>query len=289
LPADNSYVITQASKNSGASMITIALIYDFDNTLSTKAMQDYAFIPSLNMSPENFWSEVRALVKEQDMDQILAYMYMMIKKTVSPIKRDDIVALGKSVEFFSGVEDWFERINAFAGTRAIIEHYVISSGLREIIEGTSIYPYFKKVYGSQFHYDTKTGEADWPLWAINYTAKTQFLFRINKGALELSDNEKVNNYMPESERYIPFERMIYIGDGFTDVPCMKLVKINGGTSICVYDKDELTAKNLLETGRVNFIAEADFTESGSIERYIKTAIDMMVFEHNWSLHKKDDQ
>jgi 2-hydroxy-3-keto-5-methylthiopentenyl-1-phosphate phosphatase len=259
---------------------TAAIIYDFDKTLCTKAMQEYSFIPALKLKPKDFWAKSDALIKNLGMDPVLAYMFLMVKESgEQPIRRDDFVKQGESVEFFPGVDSWFESINGYAKSKGIeLEHYVISSGLKEVIEGTKIYKKFKAVFGSEFHYD-KNRVADWPLWAVNYTAKTQFLFRVNKGALDLSENEKVNDFLPDTERPVPFGRMIYIGDGSTDVPCMKLVKTNGGFSVCVFSGKKVEAQKLYEDGRVNFIAKADFGDGGQLMKLAKMILDKIAAEH----------
>lgn len=257
----------------------VAIMYDFDKTLCTKDMQEYAFIPALGMSSSAFWGEANALTDSEEMDNILAYMYKMVEKTREkkvPITRDTFREMGRSVEFFDGVLSWFDRINEYgdqAGVR--IEHYIVSSGIKEIIEGTAIAEKFKKIYACEFMYDYN-GSIQWPKFAVNYTAKTQFLFRINKGVLTIDSKsaDKLNQYTPENERRVPFRNMIYIGDGLTDVPCMKLVKSNGGQSIAVYDqgKDREAALNLLKADRVNFVAAADYGPGSDIETIVQAII-----------------
>lgn len=257
----------------------VAIMYDFDKTLCTKDMQEYAFIPALGMSSAAFWGEANALTDAEEMDNILAYMYKMVEKAREkkvPITRDTFREMGRSVEFFDGVLNWFDRINEYgeqAGVR--IEHYIVSSGIKEIIEGTLIAEKFKKIYACEFMYDYN-GSIQWPKFAVNYTAKTQFLFRINKGVLTIDSKsaDKLNQYTPENERRIPFRNMIYIGDGLTDVPCMKLVKSNGGQSIAVYDqgKGRDAAINLLKADRVNFVAAADYGPGSDIETIVQAII-----------------
>ncbi len=261
----------------------IALIYDFDKTLCTKDMQEYGFIPNMGMEANEFWREVGELTDKEEMDSILAYMYKMVEKARDKkvvINKEVFTDLGKGIEYFSGVEEWFERINQYGkDNNVIIEHYIVSSGIKEIIEGTSIAKYFKNIYACEFMYNYN-GLIEWPKFAVNYTAKTQFLFRINKGVLKVDSTSAValNNYTPEEERYIPFKNMIYIGDGLTDVPCMKLVNVNGGQSIAVYDsgKGDNEAKQLLENNRVNFIAPAIYDIDSSMDKLVKLAIDKIV-------------
>ncbi len=257
----------------------VALIYDFDKTLCTKDMQEYGYIESIGMKSKDFWNEVMEFTDEKQMDNILAYMYKMIEKariSQTPVKKQTFLDLGKKVEFFEGVEDWFQRISEYGEKIGVrVEHYIVSSGIKEIIEGTIIAKEFKEIYACEFLYDYNDTIV-WPKFAVNYTAKTQFLFRINKGVLKIdtASAQKLNNFTPESERRIPFKNMIYIGDGLTDVPCMKLVKANGGTSIAVYDEaiGKTSAKDLLINNRVNFIAPADYSKNTEIEQIVKTAM-----------------
>lgn len=257
----------------------VAIMYDFDKTLCTKDMQEYAFIPALGMRAEDFWGEVSALTDAEEMDGILAYMYKMVEKARQkhiPVTRDTFRDMGKSVEFFHGVDSWFDRMNAYGQQVGVeIEHYIVSSGIKEIIEGTPIAEKFRKIYACEFMYDG-SGSIQWPKFAVNYTAKTQFLFRINKGVLTVDSKsaDELNQYTPEHHRRIPFRNMIYIGDGLTDVPCMKLVKANGGQAIAVFDrgKGRDAALNLLQADRVNFVAPAEYGPDSDIEAMVKAII-----------------
>lgn len=256
----------------------IALIYDFDKTLCTKNMQEYTFLPNLGITTEDFWKEVDKLAIENDMDKILACLYMMLKKSEEngkSIRKEDFYACGKSIEFFKGVENWFERINKYGEQLNVkIEHYIISSGQKEIIEKTSISKYFKEIFASEFLYENDV--AIWPALAVNYTTKTQFLARINKGVLDISDDITLNNRMLAEDRRISTKNMIYIGDGITDIPSMRMTHENGGYSIAVYQKGkDAIAKKLLEDGRVDFAVLADYQEGRSLDRLMKTIIEKM--------------
>lgn len=255
----------------------IAMMYDFDKTLCTKDMQEYSFIPRVNMDSAQFWSEVTKVAEGDKMDRILAYMYYMLKianKEDIPIHKHDFVEAGKNIELYPGVETFFERMNAYGESLGIhIEHYIISSGLKEIIQGSNLKDKFKKIYACEFHYDVN-GVADWPSLVVNYTNKTQFLFRINKGVLSISEDEQLNEFVPDIDRRIPFRNMIYMGDGLTDVPCMKLVKENGGQSIAVYTKKEKVL-DLLENRRVDFISEADYREGSELDETLKLILQKM--------------
>ncbi len=255
---------------------TLALLYDFDKTLCTKDMQEYSFIPDIGMSAADFWKEANTLSRDKKMDGILAYMYMMREKAHTAKKsvhRRDFVNLGNKLEFYNGVEDWFQRVNQLGHDLGVkIEHYIISSGLREIIEGSSIYKNFKDVFACEFLYD-ENQIACWPKNVVNYTTKTQFLFRINKGVLDISNDYDLNKYTPEDERRIPFRNMLYIGDGYTDVPCMKLVKAHGGYSIAVYqNKKKSKVEDLLKHQRVDYLALADYSENSDLDEIVRDII-----------------
>ncbi len=259
----------------------IALMYDFDKTLCTKDMQEYSFIPNVGLTAREFWTEANSLAREKKMDGILAYMYVMLDKarsakTVS-VRRESFVALGRDLEFYPGVETWFERLNAFGKSQgADVRHFIISSGLREIIEGSSIYKNFTEVFACEFLYDVDRMPV-WPKNVVNYTTKTQFLFRVNKGVLDLSEDAALNDYTPEDERPVPFRNMIYIADGKTDVPCMKLVRVNGGCSVAVYPKNKRdTAAQLLRDGRADYMLPADYSPGGELETTVKAVIEKMV-------------
>ena len=254
----------------------VAIMYDFDKTLCTKNMQEYSFIPNVGLSEKEFWEGANDLSKKLQMDGVLAYMWKMIvesKRNSRSIHRKDFVELGKALEFYDGVTEWFDRINSYGKECNVqVEHYIISSGLKEIIEGSSIYKKFKEVYACEFMYD-ENDIACWPKNVVNYTTKTQFLFRINKGVSDLSDDKTLNDYIPEDERRVPFRNMIYIADGITDVPCMKLVKVNGGYSIAVYQKAKKDQANeLLMNKRVNYISPANYKEGSELDRLIKQLI-----------------
>lgn len=269
----------------------IAIMYDFDKTLCTRDMQEYGFIPSLNMTSQEFWGEVGTLSKEKVMDPILAYLYHMLKKAQEKglsITKDSLVSLGGDIQYYPGVEEWFERINEYGRENGVeIEHYVISSGIKEIIEGSTINKHFKKIYACEFLYD-QNGKAVWPKLTVNYTNKTQFLFRINKGVLDVWEDEKLNAFVPEDERRVPFKNMIYIGDGLTDVPCMRLVKANNGQSIAVFNKRKKEiAAQLLAENRVDFITEANYSKNSELDGIVKTIIEKIaVVEKLARLHDK---
>lgn len=257
----------------------IAVMYDFDKTLSPRDMQEYAFIPGVGMEAPAFWKICHDTMHTHQMDQILAYMLVMIEQAKGRmlVNRKEFQKLGRSVALFKGVSTWFTRINQYAAKRGFaVEHYIISSGLKEIIEGTKIASEFKKIYAAEFCYNT-SGEPIWPAMAVNYTSKTQFLFRINKGVLDVTQHEELNEYTPENKRRVPFSNMIYIGDGLTDVPCMKLTKVNGGHSIAVYQSSPSeTVNKMLVQGRVDYIALADYSKGAQIEQIIFLIIDKIV-------------
>ncbi len=262
-----------------ARTIPLALIYDFDGTLAPGNMQEHQFIPDIGMTPADFWREVDAVAEEHHADDILAYMYVMLEKARAagmPVKREDLIAKSREIDFFPGVEDWFTRMDEYGSQKSVsVEHYVISSGNSEIIEGTSIAGRFTRIYASKFLYDAM-GFAVWPAVAINFTTKTQYLFRINKGAHDWKDSSLINKFVPQSERPVPFENMVYIGDGETDVPCFRLVKDLGGMSIAVYaEGDRHQAEQYRSEGRVNSVVPADYTENSGLDCMVRSYIDLV--------------
>lgn len=254
----------------------LAICYDFDKTLSPDDMQAQGYIQSIGKGVKEFWDESNKLAEEQDMDQNLAYMFMMKEKADGKVlfTKDKLVEYGSEVELFSGVEDWFERINKFGEENGVeVEHYIISSGLKEMIEGTSIAKYFKKIYASAFCYN-ENGVAVWPAQAVNYTNKTQFLFRIQKGTLDINDRA-VNDSFPPSEIRVPFRNIVYIGDSETDIPCMKLVNSYGGHSIGVYNpetQDKTKVYKMISDNRIKYFAPANYSEDSEIDILLKGII-----------------
>ena len=264
----------------------VAFLYDFDKTLCTTDMQDYAFIPSLGMTPKEFWAEANGFGRGNRIDGILAYMYTMIReaeKRNRPFTREDLVEKGRSIVLFPGVEDWFRRINAFGEAQGVqVEHYIISSGLREIIEGSSISGEFKEIYASEFYYD-EAGKPVWPKLTVNFTAKTQFVYRINKGVLDVSDDKTLNDSMPDDSKRVPFTNMVYMGDGLSDVPCMKMMRAYGGQAIAVYqESNRVGVEDLLAKGRVDFIFPADYSEDTALDLTVKNIIrKMSIVDRLW--------
>ncbi|MCH5300375.1 MAG: haloacid dehalogenase-like hydrolase [Ruminococcus sp.] len=257
----------------------IAIMYDFDKTLCTKDMQDYGFIPSLGITSKEFWNAANEIGCKEHMDSVLAYLYAMVKLSKEhnvPLLRESLVEKGRDVELFPGVEEWFDRINKFGEEQGVqVEHYVISSGLKEIIEGTTISDKFKSIFACEFLYD-ENGNGVWPKTAVNYTNKTQFVYRINKGVLDISNDTDLNKSMPDDSKRVPFNNMIYIGDGLSDVPCMKMMKSYGGKAIAVYQKGQKQkVEDLLKRDRVDFIYSADYTENSGLDKTVKNIIKKM--------------
>ncbi len=257
--------------------IRVAICYDFDKTLSQNDMQNYNFIKALNMNIDDFWKECNNFGKTQGANNIMAYMYMGLKKCrergIAPT-RQFFYSCGKDIEYFDGIDTYFDNINAFAKSKGVeLEHYIISSGVKEIIEGSKIAKYFKEIYACTYCYD-ENGEAFWPAIDINYTSKTQFLYRINKGILCPTD-PRVNNYMPYEERRIPFENIIYIGDSETDIPSMKLIRAKKGYAIGVYNDEKLPDyyKSLINQDRVDYIAKADYSKDSELTSILKEIIE----------------
>ncbi len=260
--------------------VPIAIAYDFDGTLAPGNMQEHQFLPDIGMTPTEFWTEVKNLTKKHQADEVLIYMNLMLEKARAkhaPVRRDDFKVRGKHIELFEGVDTWFDSINAYGKSKgASVQHYLLSSGNEEIFAGTAIAAKFAKVYASKFFFD-ENGVAIWPALAVNYTTKTQYLFRINKDAHDLSDNSKVNQFVEKRNRIVPFENMVYIGDGATDIPCFRLMKEQGGLSLAVYAPKKKGAKakadNYLKDGRVHGVVTAVYSQGSELDRTIRAFID----------------
>ena len=264
----------------------VALIYDFDKTLSPRDMEEYSFLPGIGVEPDVFWGKCAEFTRRHQMDGILTYMYMMTRMADGTLDmtRDALEKLGKDVEFFPGVESWFDRVNAIGREIGVsVEHYIISSGLEEIIRGSAIGGQFKAVFAASFYYD-ESGRPAWPNAAVNYTSKTQYLFRINKGILDVTNDRDLNAFTPEYMRRVPFSNMIYVGDGLTDVPCMKMTRQKGGYSIAVHapGKTEL-ADDMLLQGRADFSVEADYSAGSEIEEVVTLLMRRIRASHELSL------
>ena len=266
----------------------LAICYDFDGTLSPGYMQDYEFIPKIGMTSDDFWKDVTRLAEEQHGDGILIYMGLLLRKADAAgvsVKRKNLEKFGEKIKLFNGVQDWFNRVNAYGREKEIdIEHYIISSGLRELIRGTPIAKYFKEIFASGYWYDHE-GIARFPAIGVNYTTKTQYLFRINKGSLNVWDREKINRYIPDEERPVPFSNIVFFGDGDTDIPCFRLVKDQGGHAIAVYEKTKSNeaksrALELIDQGRVNFAVPTDYSHGSEADRLIKAIIDKIASDRN---------
>lgn len=267
-----------------------ALIYDFDGTLARGNLQETSFIPKIGMTKEDFWAEVKARTRDHDADEILVYMHLMLDKAGEKgvqVTVEDLRRHGEAAPLFPGLADksWFARINAHASDRGLVlEHYIVSSGIHEMIEGCAIRDAFRQVFASKFIY--VEGVAAWPGVGINYTTKTQYLFRINKGIDNHWDNVSINSFMPEDERPIPFDRMIFLGDGDTDIPTMKMLTHKGGHSVAVYDPDRTDRDlkkihKLISDGRVEFVAPADYEENSQIDIIVKGIIGRIARKHGY--------
>ena len=257
----------------------LAICYDFDKTLSPDDMQAQGYIQSVGYDVKKFWEESNGLARKNDMDNNLAYMWKMVQEAqgIMVFTKKKLAEYGAKVALFDGVEEWFERIRTYGKkNNVIVEHYIISSGLKEMIEGTKMAREgaFEKIYASSFYFNDR-GVAICPAQVINYTSKTQFLFRIEKGVLDIND-PGVNEYFPPEEKRVPFRNMVYIGDSDTDIPCMKLVNTYGGHSIGVYDP---TAQNkekefrMMHDKRIRYYAPANYTDGSELDLLVKAIID----------------
>lgn len=251
----------------------VALLYDFDKTLCNEDMQNYAFIPDLDMTPSEFWSETSKFGEKENMEKVLAYMYMMVSKAEEKgikFTKEYLRSLGTKIKYYKGVITWFKRINDYGASLGLdVQHFIISSGVKDIIEGCEIAKEFKNIYACEYMFN-ENGDVVWPKVAINYTMKTQYVFRISKGVVSINDDELVNQRISPEDRKVLYRNMIYLGDGITDVPCMRLIKDKGGKSIAVYPrgKKEKVA-DLLRHDRVNYIALADYSENTELENIVK--------------------
>src|SRR6266851_1949775 len=255
-----------------------AIIYDFDGTLARGNLQECSFIPKMNMSREEFWGEVKRRTRSEDADEILVYMHLMLEKAKEAgeaVSKEMLRKHGGNAELFEGLDDqlWFKRMNEFAARHGLdLQHYIVSSGIEEMIRGCSIQAAFHRIYASKYIYHGEV--AAWPGVAVNYSTKTQYLFRINKGVENHWNNEAINQYIPEALRPIPFSRMIFLGDGATDIPTMKMLTHQGGYSVAVYDEERELGDlhkihNLISDGRVNFVAPANYEEKSQLDIIIK--------------------
>ena len=270
---------------------TIGILYDFDKTLCTTDMQEYSFIKNLGMTSNEFWGAAADITAKHEVEKILAYMFVMIKKCKEkgiPLTEEYLNKCGENVVLFKGVETWFDRINEYGESLGVkIEHYIISSGTYEIIQGTPIAKYFKRIYACKYMYD-ENGEALWPALAINYTLKTQYIYRISKGILDVTDDYNLNRLQDESLRRIAYRNMIYIGDGMTDIPCMKMLKSKGGKSIALYQSGRSeTVKPLVEDDRINYVCVADYSPNSSLEKIVKLMIENMAIREK--MRNKEEQ
>lgn len=259
----------------------IAIMYDFDKTLSKSDMQDYGFIPALGMKPAEFWGATGKFQAETGMERILSYMYTMValsKEKGIKLTRETLNEMGKNIQYYKGVDTWFNRINKYGKDLGVtVEHYIISSGTKEILEGSSIAKYFKEIFGCEFYFDPITKEPVWPKLSINYTQKTQYIYRIRKDSTDLTDDTTINTKTEDIR--VPYTNMIYLGDGMTDIPCMQLVQNNHGHSIALYkDKDEVALRKLIEEKRTNVYLKADYSEGSDLEKTIQSIIQSVANE-----------
>jgi 2-hydroxy-3-keto-5-methylthiopentenyl-1-phosphate phosphatase len=263
---------------------TIALVYDFDGTLSPQPMQEYTVLPKIRAKPADFWSAVNREARETKSDMMLVYMRHIIEaleRERVDVKREDFARMAGAIEYFPGVTTWFSRVNAYVRRRSAgrvkIQHYLISAGQKEILDGISIRKHFKRIYASEYYFNHH-GVATFPKQLVTGTVKTQFLFRINKGIEEVT--ESIDEHMPEGERPIPFQNIIYVGDGMTDVPSMALTKKSGGHAVAVFDQKRdhgrATCMKLLTAGRVDFIAEADYRKGSKLSRRVELLLDAII-------------
>ncbi len=262
---------------------TIALVYDFDGTLSPQPMQEYTVLPKIGIEPEEFWRRVNRDARETESDMMLVYMRHILEELEKGrihVTREDFAAMASRIKYFAGVSTWFPRLNQYvkrkSGGSVKLQHYLISAGQKEILEGAAIRKHFKRIYASEYHFN-HNGVATFPKLLVTGTMKTQFLFRINKGRENIT--ESIDDHMPESQRPIPFQNMVYVGDGMTDVPSMALTKKSGGHTVAVYQpsgKGRDTCVKLLHAGRADFIAAADYRAGSKLTARVQLLLDAII-------------
>ena len=263
---------------------TIALGYDFDGTLSPQPMQEYTVLPRMGVEPREVWARVNEEARATESDMMLVslrHILETLERQKIAVKREDFARMARAIRYFPGVEGWFARMNAYvrgrSGGKVKLHHYLISAGQKEILDGVSIRKHFRRIYASEYHFNHH-GVATFPKILVTDTVKTQFLFRINKGKEAVT--ESINEHMPESQRPIPFQNMIYVGDGMTDVPSMALTKKSGGHTVAVYgegkEREKAICVKLLEAGRADFVAEADYRRGSKLSRRMELLLDAVV-------------
>lgn len=266
--------------NENSKLLKCALVYDFDGTLAEGDCAQHGLMPDLDIEKEDFWKRVKERSKRDDGDEILSYLGMLAEeaneKNSNVLSKKNLKRHGATIPLFPGVESWFNRINIYGEENGLhIYHYIISSGLEEMIKGTNIGGEFRQIFACKFHYDDEE-KPRWVAQAINYTTKTQFLFRINKGIHNSWDNKAINKFIEPKEREIPFERMIYFGDGDTDIPSMKMVLLQGGFSLAVFDRNNWANENtqrkvekLISEERSSYVVPADYEEGSQLDVTVK--------------------
>ena len=275
-------------------LIPMAIAYDFDGTFAQGNIQENSFIPAIGMKKAAFWQKNKARAEKHEADEVLSYMTYMLERATAedvPVRKRDFAEHGKTVKLFRGASEWFDHVNAYAKGRHVkLQHFIISSGIKEMIEATKIGKKFTKVFASSFAYDAN-GAARWPALAINYTTKTQYLFRINKGSLSVHDHGLINDFVPHADRPVPFTNIVFVGDGETDIPCMRLVRDQGGHSIAVYQpgspSKKARAEKLIDDKRADFIAPADYSEGRRLHEIIRAVIDKVAAHHAVNVMKRD--
>ncbi len=278
------YIRPSTFKGMAASQTTIGLVYDYDMTLSPHYMQDDVLFPAFGIDPAHFWKKCEQLTGEEGFENELAYLKVMLDYLdMDRPSNADLRKLGAQLSFYPGLPDALTELSGILTDEHLamgigIEHYVLSSGIKELIEGSALRPHVKAIFGCEFSEDGQ-GRIQFPKRVISHTQKTQYLFRINKGYLNLS--EDVNDHMPKELRPIPFHNMIYVGDGPTDVPCFTVMRQYGGSAIAVYNARDETRTSFRKcyqlcahAGRVKHIAPSDY-RPGS---HLRLLLEEMVLE-----------
>jgi hypothetical protein len=262
---------------------TIALVYDYDQTLSPFYMQDDVIFPAFGINGAKFWERCADLVQAQGYDHELAYMKCLLDYlAMDRPTNQQLKQLGAKMRLYKGLPEMFEEFNldlleehhSAAGIH--VDHFVVSSGLKVLIEGSQLRPYLREIFGCEYAEDPE-GKITFPKRVISHTQKTQYLFRINKGLLDMAQD--VNDHMPDDARPVPFPNMIYIGDGPTDVPCFTIMRKNGGHAIAVYNPDDPSRASFKKcyslsshADRVRHIAPSDYRRGSHLRLLLEESV-----------------
>lgn len=263
---------------------TIAVVFDFDDTLAPDTTSGYLRQAGIEDLPR-FWKEEVGALYTHGWDPVPAYLYKMIEASrsgrIPPITRESLASWGQQAPLHRGVETLFDRLREAArraNPRLHIEFYVISSGLGDVLRATRIAQEFTEIWSSEFHYGAD-GAAVFPRRIVSFTDKTRYLFHVQKGLIGDEDRAKpfeVNRKVPRERQRVPFDHMIFVGDGYTDIPCFSLLKQHEGIPIAVYDPHHEerwgNAFRFVAEGRVSNLHSANYSEGSDLSNFLIMAV-----------------